>query len=138
MLRNKQRRKHIEFDDFSVEIVCRLGRHRIRRASGVVDQHVKASVPLHDGTYQPLDRILVPDVAAVELVRKAVVRPSCTGDHCRALVGENRTDTGPDATNTARHQHHSPSQTEIDAVGRQGGCFRMSHCASVPSKCLLR
>ncbi|CKS67712.1 Uncharacterised protein [Mycobacterium tuberculosis] len=134
MLGNQQRCKHIELDDLSVEVVCRLGGQRVWRAARVVDQHVESAVPLPDLTDQALDRVLVPDVAAVELIRLAVDRSSRAGDHGRALFGEYRADARAYPADTAGDQNHPPGQPEIDGVG----CLGESHCASVPSKCLLR
>ena len=64
-----------------------------------------------------LDGVVVADVAGVELVRQTLDGASRAGDHRRALFGENRTDTGTDASNAAGHQDHPPGQTEIDGVG---------------------
>ena len=87
-----------------------------------------------DGVDEPSHRVLVADVAGMELVRQTLDGVSCAGDHDCALFGENRTDTGAYPSNAAGHQNHSPGQAQIDGIGS----FRASHCASVPSKCLLR
>src|SRR6202000_1732470 len=51
-----------------------------------------------------------------------------------ALPAEPRADPGAHTADSTCHQYHPPGQPQIDGVG----CFGASHCASVPSKCLLR
>ena len=80
------------------------------------------------------DGVLVADVAGMELIGQTLDGTSRAGDHGRALFGENRTDSGAYPSNAAGYQDHPPGQSQIDGVG----CFGASHCASVPSKCLLR
>ena len=87
-----------------------------------------------DGVDQRLDGVFVADVAGVKFVGQALDRAPSAGHHGRALFGENRTDAGTYPSNTAGDQNHPPGQSQFDGAG----CFGASHCASVPSKCLLR
>ena len=83
-----------------------------------------------DGRDHRGDGVGVADVAAVELVRKALDGATGTGHHRGALLGEHRADTGADTAHPTGHQNGSADKAEADG----GAC----HCASVPSKCLLR
>ena len=80
-----------------------------------------------------LDRLVVADVAGVELVRQTVDGPARARHDGGALVGEDRADAGADAANSAGDEHHAVLQTQAD-----GTVDGVNHCASVPSKCLLR
>ncbi len=110
----------------------------IRRTSGIVDDDVKPPVPLDDRVDQRLDRFLVANVAGMEFIGQALDGASGAGHHGRALFGENRTDTGTNPANAAGDQNHPTGQSEIDGLPKKGDCFGSRHCASVPSKCLLR
>ena len=77
------------------------------------------------------DRIVVAHVAGVELVRQSLDGPARARHHRRALVGEDRADPGADATDAARHEDDPVLESEVYV-------WRVGHCASVPSKCLLR
>ena len=96
------------------------------------------AVPLDDRVDQRLDRLLVANIAGMEFIGQALDGAPCAGHHGRALLGENRTDTGTYPANAAGDQNHPTGQSEIDGLPRKGACFGSSHCASVPSKCLLR
>ena len=60
-----------------------------RRTSGVVDDDVEAAVPVDDRVDHRLDRVVVTDVAGVELVGQAFDRTPRTGDDGGTLLGEN-------------------------------------------------
>ena len=83
-----------------------------------------------------LDRFVVADVAGVELIGQTLDRPPRACHDGRALVGEDGADAGTDPSHTAGHQHDPAAQSQVDAANRT--VSRVGHCASVPSKCLLR
>ena len=87
-----------------------------------------------DGVDEDRHRVGVADIAVVELKGQSLDRAPRTGDNNGTLTGEDRTDSGADAAHAAGHQDDATGETEVHpgTVGRQG------HCASVPSKCLLR
>src|SRR6202453_4079866 len=116
-----------------MKVVRGLSRQGIRESSGVVDQHVEAAMAFADGLDEPSHRVLVADVAGMELVRQTLDGVSCAGDHGGAFFGENRTDLCAYPSNAAGHQKLPPGQAQMDGIGS----FRASHCASSPSKCLF-
>ena len=90
-------------------------------------------MPFHDGVDQSADGARVADVATVELVGQAVDGSARAGDDHRPLPGEHLADSRTDPAHTTGHQDDAVPQAEVDRVRRQ-----IRHCASVPSKCLLR
>ncbi len=81
-----------------------------------------------------LDRVVVADVAGVEFVGQAFDVTPGTGDDGGTLLGENAADPGAYPSNAAGYQHDPAGEPEAE----RGASVGMSHCASVPSKCLLR
>lgn len=74
----------------------------------------------------------------MELMWQTFDGSSCAGDHGRALFSENRTDTRTYTADATGDQNHPPGKSQIDGFSRRRASFGASHCASVPSKCLLR
>ncbi len=89
-----------------------------------------------------LDGIVVADVTGPELERRFLDRAARARHDGGALVGEDPADAGADAAHTSGDEHDPAVERETDCAlvtragdGTVGG---VSHCASVPSKCLLR
>ena len=91
-------------------------------------------MPVDDRVDHRLDRVVVADVAGVELVGQTLDRAPRAGHDGGALLGENRADAGADPANAAGHQHDPAGEPEVE----RGASVGVGHCASVPSKCLLR
>ena len=60
---------------------------------------------LHDRVDRRGDRVVVPYVAGVELVGQSLDRAAGARHHGRALIGEDRADSGADSTDSAGHQN---------------------------------
>ncbi len=86
-----------------------------------------------DRVDERLHRVVVADIAGMELVRQPVDRPPRTRHDRRTLVGEDGADAGADPSHAAGHEDDSTAQLQVDTT-----VSRVGHCASVPSKCLLR
>ena len=86
-----------------------------------------------DPVDQLLDGVVVADVAGAELVRQPLDGTARAGHDGRALVGEDLADPGSDAPHPAGDEDDPAGQAQFD-----GAIDGVSHCASVPSKCLLR
>ena len=91
-------------------------------------------MPVDDRVDHRLDRVVVADVAGVEFVGQAFNLSPSTGDDGGTLLGENAADPGTYPSNAAGHQHDPAAEPEAE----RGASIGMGHCASVPSKCLLR
>ena len=120
-----QHGEQIQFDHLLVEPRRGLGGGRERCAAGSVDHDVQPTVPFDDPIDQTGDSLGVAHVAGVELIRRPVDGTAGAGDDDRALGGEHLADAGTDPADATGDQNDALCQAEI-------------HCASVPSKCLLR
>src|SRR3984885_12415670 len=113
-----------------MKVVRGLSRQGIRRSSGVVDQHVEAAMAFADGVDQPSHRVLVADVAGMELVRQTVDGVSCAGDHDCALFGENRTDTAPTPRTPPVTRTTRPAKPKLTASAPSGRVTVLAYQAS--------
>ncbi|BBY75188.1 hypothetical protein MPRF_20870 [Mycolicibacterium parafortuitum] len=92
-----------------------------------------------DPVDEHLDGVVVADVARAELVRRTLDGASGTRHHRCALLGEDLADAGSDAAHASRHKGNASGEAECNgALAGNGPVDGVSHCASVPSKCLLR
>ncbi|BBY26127.1 hypothetical protein MSEDJ_02230 [Mycolicibacterium sediminis] len=67
----------------------------------------------------------------MEVVGVALDRAAGARHDGGTLIGEDGTDAGTDAPHPAGDENDPSGESEIDSSG-------VGHCASVPSKCLLR
>ena len=91
-------------------------------------------MPVDDRVDHRLDRVVVADVAGVEFVRQTLDRAAGARHHGGTLFGEDGADAGADPPNAAGHQRDPTGEPEAE----RGDSVGVGHCASVPSKCLLR
>ena len=89
-----------------------------------------------DRVDERLHRIVVADVTGMEFVGKPLDGPPGARHDGRTLVGEDGADSGADPSYTAGHEDDSTAELQVDA--ETSTVSRIGHCASVPSKCLLR
>ena len=118
------------------ELRRRLGGQHVGRPARVVDHDVEAAVPVDDRVDQRLDRLVVADVAGVELVGQTLDGTPRAGHDGGALAGEDGADSGADPSYTAGHQDDPAGR--VRRLMLASAVSRIGHCASVPSKCLLR
>ena len=104
------------------------------RTAGIVDDRVEVAVPVDDRVDHRLDRVVVADIAGVEFVRQPVDLTPGAGDNGGTLRGEDGADAGADPSNAAGNKHDPAGEPEAESRAFVG----VGHCASVPSKCLLR
>ncbi len=97
VLGTDERPNQIELDDLAAELRAGVRGEDVRRAACVVHHHIEAAVTLNDRVDHRGDGVVVAHVAGVELVGQSVHRRGAHVTTGRALIGEDRADSGADA-----------------------------------------